>query len=784
MVASRPNVEVSLLACLACPTETELLDFVEGRLDGAPATTIEDHLDGCADCRTLVAHLVADPAGGRALRDDVSGSARLGRFVILGAVGAGGMGVVYAAYDPRLDRKVALKVLRPVIAEDEISGRVLREAQAMARLSHPNAVQVYEVGELGDRVFVAMELVEGGTLAEWLRKSPRSTAEIVAMFVQAGRGLEAAHAAGLVHRDFKPANVLVGTDGRARVTDFGLAHGAGGELGGAVGTPGYVAPEQQAGGVVDARADQYAFSVALSRALGEAPAWLKRVLERGEAARPEDRFATMGDLLDALGRDPWVIRRRLAVAGAIAALLVFTAVGVHRASVRQARVCEASAGAFAGIWDPSVKDAVHQAFRSTGAPFAESAWTGVSRSLDAYVADWIAMSKDSCEATRVRGEQSDAMLDLRTACLRARREEVKAESDVFRAAAADRGVVEKAVQAVSQLTPLDRCADRDWLAAKLKPPAKEADRRTAEEIRSQLVQAKALMDAGLFARGLGIATDALERARALAYPPVVAEAQLLCGKLEFRNGDFAAAERMFLDAALSAEGAGDDDEVAPAFVGEAESLNRIGRYQDALERCRIAEAAVVRLGSPLELSADLESLVGRTDMTLGRLDDAMAHFQDELALRKKAHPASLLPIARSLKDLGELYHQQGKLDLARETLASSLSMRESVLGPSHPDVATLLTSVGSVYLDQGDLAGADALLRRAVAIRETSLGPDHPDLATSLCGRGAVLEKEGRPAEALADFRRAFEIRARALGPTHPDTLASGRDVGRLSPKN
>ena len=267
MVASRPNVEVSLLACLACPTETELLDFVEGRLDGAPATTIEDHLDGCADCRTLVAHLVADPAGGRALRDDVSGSARLGRFVILGAVGAGGMGVVYAAYDPRLDRKVALKVLRPVIAEDEISGRVLREAQAMARLSHPNAVQVYEVGELGDRVFVAMELVEGGTLAEWLRKSPRSTAEIVAMFVQAGRGLEAAHAAGLVHRDFKPANVLVGTDGRARVTDFGLAHGAGGELGGAVGTPGYVAPEQQAGGVVDARADQYAFSAgALSRA--------------------------------------------------------------------------------------------------------------------------------------------------------------------------------------------------------------------------------------------------------------------------------------------------------------------------------------------------------------------------------------------------------------------------------------------------------------------------------------------------------------------------------------
>jgi tetratricopeptide (TPR) repeat protein len=761
----------------ACPTETELLDFVEGRLDGAPATTLENHLDGCADCRTLVAHLVGDPAGPRARPDD---PARLGRFIILSAVGAGGMGVVYAAYDPRLDRKVALKVLRPVVAEDEKSGRVLREAQAMARLSHPNAVQVYEVGELGDRVFVAMELVEGGTLADWLERKPRSTADVVAMFVQAGRGLDAAHAAGLVHRDFKPANVLVGTDGRARVTDFGLAHGAGAELSGVVGTPGFVAPEQLAGGAVDGRADQFAFSVALSRALGKAPAWMQAVLDRGQSVRPGDRFPTMGDLLAALGSDPWVRWRRVAAFGAVAVLVACTALVVRRASLREARVCDASAGAFAGIWDPGVKETIHQAFRSTGAPFAESAWTGASRGLDGYTADWIAMSKDSCEATRVRGDQSDAMLDLRASCLRARLEEVKAQSELFLAAGADKGIVEKAAQAVSQLTPLDGCADVDRLTAKVKPPAREDDRRRAEAIRSQFVRAKALMDAGLFARGLALARDALDRARGLGYLPVIAEGELLSAKLEFRNGDFPAAERTFLDAALSAEQAGDDDDVAPAWVGEADAMNRLGHYEEALERCRIAEAAIVRLGSPPGLMADLDGLVGRTDMTLGRLDEAMARIQDELALRRRS-PASVLPIARSLKDLGVLYHQEGRFALARETLESSLKMRESVLGPDHPDVATLLTSAGAVYLDQGDLAGAEALLRRAVAIREASLGPDHPDLATSLQGRGSILEKEGRPGEALADFRRALDIRTRALGPAHPDTIASREDVGRLA---
>src|SRR5215468_6757653 len=154
--------------------------------------------------------------------------ASLGRFRLERELGAGGMGVVHAAFDPDLERRIALKVLRgtaTALARD----RLLREARAMARLSHPNVVTVHEVGTAGGRDFVAMELIHGETLADWLRTERRPPAAILDAFLAAGRGLAAAHAAGIVHRDFKPHNVLRSRDGRIVVTDFGLAreaHGA------------------------------------------------------------------------------------------------------------------------------------------------------------------------------------------------------------------------------------------------------------------------------------------------------------------------------------------------------------------------------------------------------------------------------------------------------------------------------------------------------------------------------------------------------------------------------
>lgn len=282
-------------------------------------------------------------------------------------VGTGGMGVVYSAYDPELDRKVALKLLHRDLGSGTLasSGRVklIREAQALARVSHPNVVGVHDVGEHEGNVFLALEFVDGRTLRSWLQEEPRSPSKIVETFIAAGRGLAAAHQAGIIHRDFKPDNVLVGHDGRVRVTDFGLAQDTPGrELSSSrdpwitgptgaglreearrhnpvVGTPAYMAPEQFLGLELDARCDQFSYCVTLWEALygshpfessslsglafnviegvssppsagAKVPGWLLRVLQRGIARRPESRHASMDELLDALCDDPAVARGR------------------------------------------------------------------------------------------------------------------------------------------------------------------------------------------------------------------------------------------------------------------------------------------------------------------------------------------------------------------------------------------------------------------------------------------------------------------------------------------
>ncbi len=298
------------------------------------------------------------------------------RYLILDRVGEGGMGVIYAAYDPSLDRRVALKFLHNEAGRGGVrESRLIREAQAMARLSHPHVAVAYEVGHFGGQVFLAMELVDGVDLRRWLAEKPRSRSRILEVFLAAGGGLAAAHAAGIVHRDFKPENVLIGADDRPRVTDFGLSRASRGpeeddqealqdpgadspdplstpshlsiqltRTGGLLGTPGYKPPEQNRGVEADARADQFGFCVALCEALtgslpfgGDTPAeiaeamvarridaaatamprWLRPVVMRGLEPDPGDRWPSMDALLEALSRDPRAARRRWLAGGAV-----------------------------------------------------------------------------------------------------------------------------------------------------------------------------------------------------------------------------------------------------------------------------------------------------------------------------------------------------------------------------------------------------------------------------------------------------------------------------------
>ncbi|MFP2933446.1 serine/threonine-protein kinase, partial [Pyxidicoccus sp. 3LG] len=376
---------------------------------------------------------------------------QLGRYLLLARLGAGGMGEVFKAYDPELDRRVAVKLLRPELlagpGADENRARMLREAQALARLADSRVVTVHDAGAHGDQVFLAMEYVEGQTLREWLEAGPHPWRQVLERFLEAGWGLAAAHAAGLVHRDFKPQNVLVARDGRVKVADFGLARGADEvtpaapteglallsvvtHAGIVLGTPAYMAPEQRAGRNVDARADQYAFSVALHEALygrhpfqgvppGGAPLpppprpgvprGLAPVLLRGMALRPDARFPSMAALLGALSREASAPRRRRRVLLA-GALTVATMTGLLVWREATPAPCQGAEAQWAESWGEARAAAVGTALRRTGVPFAEDTAAQVARRVEDYGRRWVAQHTDACRGHHAwRGEQGEEM---------------------------------------------------------------------------------------------------------------------------------------------------------------------------------------------------------------------------------------------------------------------------------------------------------------------------------------------------------------------------------------
>jgi hypothetical protein len=507
-----------------CLSPDEVVAFMSGALGADEVRLLEGHVALCADCRmllslvarsdsiagTLASRGITFGTGSGAPSDasaDPSPGTRVGRYVLLERLGAGAMGVVFAAHDPELDRKVAVKVLRggadepppddadtrdAPAAPTRSIGLLMREAQAMARLAHPNVVAVHDVGWFGDRVFLAMEFVDGQTLAQWLAAERRPLREVIAMFVAAGHGLAAAHAAGLVHRDFKPENVLIGKDGRVRVTDFGLAHRAELPLEPAAaieaadprrtarmlaGTPFYMAPEQLTRDRVDARTDQFSFCVALYAALtgkhpfpasgraqglpaarpGDAvPSWLWRALRPGLAVDRELRYPAMAPLLARLARGP---RRRawIAAGAAVAAIAGIAAVAWRGSALDAAGPgCEGAEHLLAGIWDRARARTVEDAFRATGHAEAATAFASASLLLDQYAGLWTAMRTGACQRA-LSGSQSQAGLRLRVACLDARLAELGLLTE--RLAAADAKLVEGAVLAVEGLGTLDICTD-------------------------------------------------------------------------------------------------------------------------------------------------------------------------------------------------------------------------------------------------------------------------------------------------------------------------------------
>ncbi|WAS93543.1 serine/threonine-protein kinase [Nannocystis punicea] len=762
-------------------------------------------------------------------------SAKIGPFVVLRKLGEGSMGIVYAAHDAALAREVALKVLsRRHFDSRQVRARMLREAQALARLSHPNVVQVYQVGVHDDEIYVAMEYVHGQTLRSWLRAEKRPWRLVLRTVIAAGRGLAAAHAAGLVHRDFKPDNVLVGEDGRARVVDFGLVHTGdpavatrsvepsseeaasmslsqastqlqpvdepeeeplGDRLtrtGMLVGTPTYMSPEQHMGGAIEPASDQFSFGVTLYEALygvrpflaasweelkqkvrsgvvppprdSTVPGRIFRIIARSLAPTPELRWPSLEHMLGALERDPrrTVLRVAgiVAVAGAAAAGSYVLALSQQEASTQ----CTGAAAELAGVWDDERAAAAEQAFVATASPLAADAWRRVDARLDAYALAWTEGRTQACEA-HASGSQSTSLFDRRTACLARRRAELSALVDVL--LAADRSVVENAVQAVAALASLASCADADALLAAVAPPDDPDVAAEVEARRAQLARATALENTGQFTAALSLAREVGAAAEGLHFPPLTAEVALREGSLLMELARDAEAEAALTRAMREGLVHGLDAVAAEAVakrifvVGE-----RQGRREVALDAEALAEALMERAGDDGRIGGLLHNNLGVVYARDVTDDRARLHYLRSMELfgGRSDGPDPLIVMAHH--NLGGLYRSQGRLDDARKHYAQAVAVVTELLGEKHPYVVHPLGGVADVDLLQGRRDEAAAGYRRQLALMEATYGEHHFYLLHPLVGLGNVALGRGSLDTARAEFRRAVAIGER-LGSTH-----------------
>jgi tetratricopeptide (TPR) repeat protein len=816
-----------------CLTENTLVQLLDGTgatrdLDGA-----RRHLESCATCRDLFTEMTLLYESGEPLAQAVADLLRpgdsVGRYEVAGVIGSGAMGTVYAARDPDLDRRIALKLVRRIgsaAAAGEARPRLLREAQAMARLHHPNVVAVHDVGTFGEQVFLAMELVEGQTLTQWLAAG-RPWRRILDVFLQAGRGLAAAHAAGLVHRDFKPDNVLVDREDHARVTDFGLArlHEAGTRrpprpddaapvdvalavtveeesarkspltelltrTGALVGTPAYMAPEQLAGGAADPRSDQFSFCVALYEALcgtrpfvardsdglraamasevlakpltPSVPPWLLRVLERGLKHDPAARWPSMAALLDALMRLPAQRRRRRLLALAALGALVCAA-GVYR-QVRLQRIgaCANRAAAIDRVWGEARRREVHAAFAATGRPFAEDVFVRVAPRLDEHARALGAMAVSACEATRLHGEPEET-LQLRDDCLELRLAELRSLVGVF--AAADAKVVQNAPQAVSSLSALDECADVTALKHHLRAPAEPAARARFLKVAGGLAEVMGLREAGRPQAALAAATALTPEVLAVNDRNQEARLRVELGYALAARDDNGRAKEELRRAILSAEAAADGGLETTAWRLLARVALNEGKHAEALDDLAHAEALNEHLGDDVE-RVSIFQFRGNLLADEGKADQAIVQHQRALELAERINRRDL--VARSLTELGNDYRDRGDLDQAQQTYERSIALGEQQFGPHHPSVALVLGNLGALLNERDKPVAARPVLERAIAIVTEAIGPEAGPLVLPLSNLAIAYDPDDLP-KALSLVERALAIGEKTMGPDNPE---------------
>ncbi|MEM9456287.1 MAG: protein kinase [Myxococcota bacterium] len=683
--------------------------------------------------------------------NEVDALTTISRYLVIETLGAGAMGVVLRAYDPRLRREVALKLLQRR-EEPDAEARMLREAQSMAQLSHPNVVGIYDAETTERGVMIAMELVVGVPLNRWLAERPRSIPQILAAFVQAGRGLAAAHAAGLIHRDFKPANVFVGSDGersdvgRIRVGDFGLAR----EITPAVddpddpdapvaleltatgmvmGTPVYMAPEQHLGRPADARSDQFAFCVSLWEALhgerpfdgsqamalayakhkGEirppraaVPAAVQAAIRRGLSADPDDRWPDLPTLLERLEppRRRWSV---LALVATIAAAGTVTTavVTADTTSPHQAR-CAAAQGQLAATWNDEIRAGLEADQR--GSPRLMDA-------LDAYAYRLRDHYHEICQTT----DPPDAQrFDLTMTCLDQRIQQIDATVELLwvRTVQSDKHVA----KIIDKLTPIDRCAQTRWIGARRTLPEDPQLRPRVVALRNDIARIKRLEASGQRDEAIALADNALARAEASGFWPILSDLLFARSSLAKAQGRFEDAARMIYRVLELRLSVGDDEGALAAAIDLVFIRGvRQDRYNEA-----DGWAALAR------------GLMGKTDIG---------------------------PLRRGWLDnhVGASMNARGRPADALDPLRRAVDALSSGLGPDHKSVADPLAHLASALMALGRANEALVIAQRAVELRAGSFAPGAPALTTALLILARAQAATGAYALALQTLKRALE---------------------------
>jgi tetratricopeptide (TPR) repeat protein len=731
-----------------------------------------------------------------------------GQYRIERVLGEGGMGVVYLARDIRLERDVAIKV--GIVRSAASIERLAREAVALARLSHPNVVVLHEIGEIKGRSYVAMEYVAGGTARAWCKG--RGWREIVRLYLAAGDGLAAAHAAGLVHRDFKPDNVLVGSDGRPRVADFGLARdesdaveitaeGVGEsraatatKTGAVVGTPAYMAPEQFARGDIDARVDQFSFCASVWEALfGErpfpdrkdggalpepkrpdvrtkVPRHIEAALRRGLRDKRDERWPTLEPLLAEVRRDPGRRRMQLLVGAGVLVLAAGAGAVVH-ARGSGADPCDGGAAQLAATWSSARAKAVHAAIAPAGAPaWIEAAATRVTTGLDDWTRRWAVQYRAVCVARH--GTWSAELSDRGVECLADRKRELAATVDVI---ASTPNIGAHVDSLVEKLAAPERCADPAYLKASVPPPSDPAQAaRVAPEL-AELAKIEVMSRAGQFDRAAELANTAFTRAKALGVASLIGRAQMTRGAMAMMVDNNQAAFDDLHEAYFVARDAKDARTAAECAATTALALLNLSRNAEAPDWARLAGIEAASAGDP-ESDAQASNSLATVALVTGKTDEAFAQAEHTLAASRRIGTG--LPSA--LRIHASVLDRIGRFDAALADLDEAIRVVRTRYGDQHPQVSLLEDDRALVLMHLHRSEDAVAAARHSLAVAEATTGADSGPGINALAILGTTLKDARHLDEALPILDRSLELTKAHDGPRSFNTASTINDRADL----